>query len=147
MAVNFAKRPARILYVEDDADTREFVSYVLTGAHYEVVVAESPKHAVHIAHRISFDLYLIDNWMPGASGVELCGWLRKFDYETPILFLSGAAYEQDKRAALAAGAQGYLTKPVSVEQLVQEVSRVLTRTRRVGDRESPRSISWVPRNA
>lgn len=146
MAVTFAKRPARILYVEDDADTREFVSYVLTRAHYEVVIAESPQHAARIAQTISFDLYLIDNWMPGASGVELCGWLRKFDYETPILFLSGAAYEEDKRAALAAGAQGYLTKPISVEQLVQEVSLLITTTRRVGDMESPQSTSWLPRN-
>jgi DNA-binding response OmpR family regulator len=135
----FAKRIARILYVEDDADTREFVSYVLTHAHYEVVVAESPDHAARIAQETSFDLYLIDSWMPGASGVELCGWLRRFDYNTPILFLSGAAYEQDKRAALAAGAQGYLTKPVAVEELVEEVSRLITTTRPVGDMESPRS--------
>jgi DNA-binding response OmpR family regulator len=94
---------ARILYVEDDADTRELVSYVLARASYEVVVAKTPEQAARLA-QTSFDLYLIDNWMPGASGIELCGWLRKFDNDTPVLFYSGAAYEQDKRAALAAGA-------------------------------------------
>lgn len=142
----FAKRNARILYVEDDADTREFVSYVLTRAHYEVVIAESPQHAAGIAQTTSFDLYLIDNWMPGASGVELCGWLREFDYNTPILFLSGACYEQDKRAAFAAGAQGYLTKPVGVKELVEEVSRLITTTRRVGDMGSSRTTSSLPRS-
>jgi len=56
--------------------------------------------------------------------------LRKFDNDTPILFYSGAAYEQDKRAALAAGAQAYLTKPADNEKLVEEVSRLIEDARR-----------------
>ena len=116
--------------MEDDADTRELVSYVLSCASYEVVVTDNPEHAARLAQTASFDLYLIDNWMPGASGIELCGWLRKFDNDTPILFYSGAAYEQDKRAALAAGAQAYLTKPAANEKLVEEVSRLIAEARR-----------------
>jgi DNA-binding response OmpR family regulator len=121
---------ARILYVEDDADTRVLVSHVLARDGYVVVVAEDPEQAARLAQIGSFDLYLIDNWMPGASGIELCGWLRKFDNDTPILFYSGAAYEQDKRAALAAGAQGYLTKPADNEKLPEEVSRLISDARR-----------------
>jgi len=121
---------ARILYVEDDADTRALVSYVLARASYEVVVAVDPEQAAPPAQIARFDLYLIDNGMPGASGIELCGWLRKFDNDTPILFYSGAAYEEDKRAALAAGDQGYLTKPVDNEELVEEVSRLISHARR-----------------
>ena len=96
---------ARILYVEDDADTRNLVSYLLTRANYEVALAENHEQAALLAQTASFDLYLIDNWMPGVSGIDLCSRLREFDAVTPILFYSGAAYEQDKRAALAAGAQ------------------------------------------
>ena len=118
------------MYVEDHADTRELVSLVLARAGYEVVVADNPEQAARLAQTASFDLYLIDNWMPGASGIELCGWLRKFDSDTPILFFSGAAYEQDKRAALAAGAQAYLTKPADNEKLVEEVSRLIEDARR-----------------
>jgi DNA-binding response OmpR family regulator len=69
---------------------------------------------------------LIDNWLPGESGVDLCRRLRQFDPNTPILFYSGAAYEQDKRAAFAAGAQGYLTKPMQIEQLVQEITHLIS---------------------
>lgn len=116
----------RILYVEDDADTRQLVSYVLARAGYDVVVAENPEQAAVLAQTSSFDLYLIDNWMPGASGIELCGWLRKFDNDTPILFYSGAAYEQDKQVALVAGAQAYLTKPADNDKLVEEVSRLIS---------------------
>ena len=116
--------------MEDDADTRELVSLVLARAGYEVVVADNPEQAARLAQTASFDLYLIDNWMPGASGIELCGWLRKFDNDTPILFFSGAAYDQDKRAALAAGAQGYLTKPADNDNLIEEVSRLISDSRR-----------------
>ena len=120
----------RILYVEDDADTRDLVSYVLTGANYEVALAENPEQATVLAQTASFDLYLIDNWMPGMSGIDLCSRLREFDADTPILFYSGAAYEQDKRAALAAGAQGYLTKPADNEKLLKEVSRLISDARK-----------------
>ena len=116
--------------MEDDADTRELVSYVLTGANYEVALAENPEQATLLAQSASFDLYLIDNWMPGISGIDLCSRLREFDADTPILFYSGAAYEQDKRAALTAGAQGYLTKPADNEYLLKEVSRLISDARR-----------------
>ncbi len=116
--------------MEDDADTRELVSYVLARASYEVVVAETPEQAARLAQSASFDLYLIDNWMPGMSGIVLCSRLREFDADTPILFYSGAAYEQDKRAALTAGAQGYLTKPADNEKLLEEVSRLISDARR-----------------
>ena len=118
------------MYVEDDADTREFVLYLLARAGYEVVVAENYKQAARLAQATSFDLYLIDNWMLGGSGIELSYWLRKFDNETPILFYSGAAYERDRPAALVAGAQAYLTKPADNENLVAEVSRLIVDARR-----------------
>ena len=108
----------RILYVEDDADTRELVSFVLGQENYDVVLAENNDNALLLARTMHFDLYMIDNWMPGGSGIDLCERLREFDPSTPILFYSGAAYDQDKRAAFAAGAQGYLTKPVENVQLI-----------------------------
>jgi len=117
---------AKILFVEDDADTRELVRYVLTRANYEVQLAENAEEGTTLARSTSFDLYLIDNWMPGSSGMELCTKLRAYDADTPILFLSGAAYEKDKHEAIAAGAQGYLTKPANIDQLLAEVSRLIS---------------------
>ena len=116
----------RVLFIEDDADTRELVSFVLRRENYEVVLAADSKEALSAAVEMSFELYLIDNWLPGESGVDLCKRLRQFDRRTPILFYSGAAYEQDKRAAFAAGAQGYLTKPIELGELVEEVSHLIS---------------------
>ena len=116
----------RVLFIEDDADTRELVSFVLRRENYEVVLAADSEEALSAAGEMSFELYLIDNWLPGESGVDLCRRLRQFDRRTPILFYSGAAYEQDKRAAFAAGAQGYLTKPIELGELVEEVSHLIS---------------------
>ena len=79
---------ARILYAEDDADTRVLVSYLLSRAGYEVVVAANPEQFARLTLIGSFDLYQLDNWIPGGSGNELCGWGRKFDKDTSILFYS-----------------------------------------------------------
>jgi len=121
----------RVLFVEDDADTRELVRYVLTAANYEVQLAEDSEQGALLAQSEIFDLYMIDNWMPGASGIDLCAKLRKFDRQTPILFFSGAAHERDKREAMAAGAQGYLIKPAKIDDLLTEVARLISPEKRL----------------
>lgn len=118
--------PFRILCTEDDLDTRELITFVLKRNNFEVITTETPALAVEIAQAFSFDLYLVDNWMPDMSGPDLCRELRSFDAETPILFYSGAGYEKDKTAAYANGAQGYLVKPVDNDELVAEVRRLIS---------------------
>jgi DNA-binding response OmpR family regulator len=119
----------QILYTEDDADTRELVSYVLARNNYKVMLAENNNYALFLAQSNKFDLYIIDNWMPGGSGVDLCRKLREFDSHTPVLFYSGAARERDMQEAFSAGAQGYLTKPVDNDQLIKEVFRLIAEAR------------------
>jgi DNA-binding response OmpR family regulator len=122
--------PARILYVEDKPDTVELVSFVLLEAGFEVLSVADSDEAIQLAQYLQFNLYILDNWLSLSekSGTELCSNLRQFDSVTPILFFSGAAYEQDKRKAFACGAQGYLVKPATPEKLVAEVQRLLTAT-------------------
>ena len=119
----------QILYTEDDADTRELVSYVLARNNYRVILAESNDSALLLAQSNQFDLFMIDNWMPGGSGIDLCKKLREFDSHTPILFYSGAAHDRDKQEAFASGAQGYLTKPVDNDELIKEVFRLIAEAR------------------
>ena len=119
----------RILCTEDDADTRDLVIVLLSTHNCEVITSTSSSESLHLARTQHFDLYLLDNWLPGLSGIELCRELRKFDSQTPILFYSGAAYDKDKRQALECGAQGYLTKPADGEELVEEVLRLIAASR------------------
>lgn len=115
----------RILHADDDQDTLDFVAVLLKFHDYEVVSAESHDRALMLAQTEPFSLYLIDNWLSGDSGIELCKKIREFDPLTPILFYSGAAYEGDKRRALECGAQSYLTKPVENEKLLAEIIRLV----------------------
>lgn len=121
--------PLRILCTEDDADTRELVRLVLGYHNCDVVTTETPLEAIKIARVSTFDLYLLDNWIPGMSGPELCRALRRFDTVTPVLFYSGAAYPKDKAEALACGAQGYLVKPAGIYELAAEVLRLIAQSR------------------
>jgi two-component system OmpR family response regulator len=110
----------RILCTEDDIDTRDLIDFVLTQYGYEVVCSASTVQAIDLAKAQNFDLYLVDNWMPGLSGTELTEKLRLFDLKTPVLFYSGAAYKTDREAARLSGAQGYLVKPADGNQLIAE---------------------------
>jgi DNA-binding response OmpR family regulator len=123
---------ARILYAEDDADTRELVTVVLEMQNCQVIATGNHDEALRLAQAEQFDLYLLDNWIPGISGVRLCQLLREVDQQTPVLFYSGAAYEKDKARALASGAQGYLVKPVDGDELAAEVLRLISESRQSG---------------
>ena len=119
----------RILCTEDDQDTREMLVLFLQDYGYEVVCSVDGKHTLDLAKDEAFDLLLFDNWMPSLSGVELTLRIRQFNKTTPILFYSGAATEEEQRAALKAGAQAYLIKPTGIEELVQEIERLLAASR------------------
>ena len=119
----------RILCTEDDPDTRELIVLVLTETGFEVKCADSAVEAIAMAKSEPFDLYLVDNWMPGLTGPELTRKLREFDLKTPILFYSAAAFESDKEDARLAGAQGYLVKPVGFNELASEVGRLINESR------------------
>jgi DNA-binding response OmpR family regulator len=132
----------RILCTEDDVDTRELLVFTLELAGYDVVCTDDAERAFDIVKKEQFDLYLLDNWMPKLSGMDLCGKIREFDTKTPILFYSGAAFDADKERALKAGAQGYLVKPVQPEVLIGEVSKLLLASRSGdGQLSSPRASS------
>jgi DNA-binding response OmpR family regulator len=121
--------PARVLCTEDHADTRELIRLVFGNAGFEVTCMDCAEGAVRLAQTENFDLYLLDNWLPGLSGVGLCEKLREFDVKTPILFYSGAAFAPDKQHALESGAQGYLTKPVDGDVLVATVRELIEEAR------------------
>ena len=90
-----------------------------------VTCAVNGTEALGLAQTQHFDLFLVDNWLPGITGPELTRHIREFNQTTPILFYSAAAYDSDRQNALDAGAQGYLVKPVAIEELVDEVARLI----------------------
>ncbi len=116
----------RILCTDDDADTRDLIVTILSLHNFEVICANDADEALKLAQTKPFDLYLLDHWMPGISGVDLTREIRKFDQNTPILFFSGAIRDADQRVAYEAGAQAYILKPASPDILLAEVKRLLS---------------------
>ena len=114
-----------ILCVEDDEETCLLISNLLSLINCDVTTVQSVGDALNKIKSGKFDLYLLDNWLPGGSGIELCRWIRERDTETPVVFYSGAGYETDKQEALAAGAQVYLVKPSDVSLLVTTIRELL----------------------
>jgi len=110
---SFHRQKKRILFVEDHEDTWEIVE--LTLAECKLTFARKFDDGLRLARQGYFDLYLLDNWLPGGSGIGLWRAIRQFDPHTPILFYSAAAYEHDIQEALRSGAQGYLVKPVMAD--------------------------------
>ena len=115
----------RILYTEDDPESRELLTFMLQQIGYQVTCCENAVEALRLAKNEPFDLILLDNWMPDLTGTELTQQIREFNQTTPILFYSAAAYDHDKASALDAGAQVYLTKPDGLDNLVDEVDRLI----------------------
>ena len=102
---------ARVLYVDDDEDSREMLCVLLGSSRIEVKAVSTAAQALSFIQREHFDLYLLDAWLPDLDGFELCRRLRRLLPHTPILFFSGAAYETDKQRAIEAGANTYVIKP------------------------------------
>ena len=111
----------RVLYVEDDQDSREMLGFMLQMALIEAKSVGTAAEALSSIQAECFDLYLLDSTLPDLDGFELCRQVRDLDAHTPILFFSGAAYETDKQKALAAGANGYVNKP-DIENLLGRIN-------------------------
>ena len=116
----------RVLYCEDDADTREMMRFALKAEGFEAVCPDDPADGLRLAKEQFFDAYVLDGIMPSLSGIDLCKQIREFDSHTPVIFLSGAAYEDDKKKALAAGAQVYITKPAEIDEVFRAIRNAVT---------------------
>jgi DNA-binding response OmpR family regulator len=113
----------RILVVEDRDDERDLLRLVFDE--YDVAAASDYDEGLRMARRQYFDLYVLDDRMPGGTCIELCLRIREFDPHTPILLYSGKDRFGDRSAALSAGAQAYFAKPIEVQEVLGTVSKLL----------------------
>jgi two-component system phosphate regulon response regulator PhoB len=121
--------PVSILIVEDEPAILELIAVNLEHAGYSTLRAPSAEAAGSILREMLPDVALLDWMLPGQSGLALARRLRSDarTKEMPILFLTARSEEQDKVAALEAGADDYVTKPFSPRELVARIRAVLRR--------------------
>jgi two-component system chemotaxis response regulator CheY len=113
-----------ILAIDDSAAMREILSATLTTAGYDVTLAADGNEGLEHALAIPFDLVLTDQYMPGKSGIDLICALRVNPAyaATPILLLTTESGEPFKAAARAAGATGWIEKPLDPDMLTELVA-------------------------
>jgi DNA-binding response OmpR family regulator len=104
------RRP-HVLCVDNDEGSREMLSMLLGFSRLEAETVATAAQALSLIQAERFDLYVLEVWLPGLDGFELCRRMRDVDPHTPILFFSGAAYESDKKRGIDAGATDYVSKP------------------------------------
>ena len=112
----------RLLYVDGDADSCEMLSALLKLFEIDSESASTAAQALSMAQAETFDLYLLEAWLPNVDGFELCRRLRTADSHTPIVFFSAAAYEADEKRAIQAGATAYVNKP-DIDGLLRNISK------------------------
>jgi len=117
----------RILVVEDEKRIADFIARGLKEEHYAVDIAYDGEQGLYLAEINPYDLMIFDIMLPKYEGVEMCRQLRSKKNNTPILMLTARAAVKDKVAGLNAGADDYLTKPFSFEELLARVKVLLRR--------------------
>jgi two-component system OmpR family response regulator len=125
---------ARVLVVDDEATIRDLLSGSLRFAGFEVVTAASGAEAVRAAARSRPDLILLDVMMPDGDGFEVARRLRADPGGIPMVFLTARDEVTDRVAGLNLGADDYVTKPFSLDEVLARVQAVLKRTRHAAPR-------------
>jgi two-component system KDP operon response regulator KdpE len=122
----------RILVVDDEQQILRALRASLRGAGYEVETAETAEAALASAALRPPDAVILDLMLPDGTGVEVCRELRSWS-STPVIVLSAIGEESEKVAALDAGADDYVTKPVGIDELLARVRAVLRRAAPLGE--------------
>lgn len=119
----------QILIVDDDEDILGFLSYNLTTAGYHPITANNGQEALVLAHKHKPELLLLDLMMPGMDGIEVCTELRqtKGHYQPLVVFLTARAEDYSQVAALEAGADDYIVKPIRPRLLITKIESILRR--------------------
>jgi DNA-binding response OmpR family regulator len=117
----------KILVVEDDKKVGGFLKRGLREEQYAVDLCRDGGEAVHLASVNTYDVIILDIMLPRKDGFEVCRDLRRKDILTPILMLTAKDTLEDKISGLSEGADDYLTKPFSFEELLARIRALMRR--------------------
>jgi len=122
----------QILIVEDDEDTAEVVCTLLQDAGYDAVAVDHGEAALYEIANMTPDLVLLDIRLPDINGLEVLKSVRAHSF-LPMIILSGIGNDKDRVIALESGADDYMAKPFSPEELIARVKALLRR------------VEWTPK--
>lgn len=116
-----------ILLVEDDTRISHFIKKGLQEESYVVEHASDGEYGLYLGSTREYDLIILDIMLPKLDGIKLCREIRKAGISTPVIMLTAKITVKDKVTGLEAGADDYLTKPFSFEELLARIRAALRR--------------------
>lgn len=120
----------KILYAEDDETLAFLTQDNLEQNNYEVIHCANGEIAIEAFKNETFDICIFDIMMPKVDGFELAEKIRKTNIDVPIIFLSAKTLKEDKLKGLRLGADDYLVKPFSIEELLLKIEIFLKRSQK-----------------
>ena len=118
---------AKILIAEDEPDIRNLITFTLRFAGHEVTAAQNGEEALELALTVMPDLILMDVRMPRMDGYEACKRMKADEkiQHIPVVFLSAKGQEAEVQTGLKAGAEEYILKPFSPDELTDRVKALV----------------------
>jgi DNA-binding response OmpR family regulator len=130
----------KILIVEDDPNLGQILAEYLQIKGMDTELCKDGEEGLHTYQSRDFDLCILDIMMPKKDGFTLAQEIRSFDQKTPIIFLTAKSMKEDTIKGLKIGADDYMTKPFSMEELLLRIQAVMRRVGRSDDTASERSL-------
>ncbi|APT91937.1 alkaline phosphatase [Corynebacterium phocae] len=132
-----------ILVVDDEPNIVELLTVSLKFQGFEVRTANSGSEALRIAREIDPDAYILDVMMPGMDGFELLSKLRTEGLDGPVLYLTAKDAVDQRIHGLTIGADDYVTKPFSLEEVITRLRVILRRGKAAEDTQSDATMSYA----
>jgi two-component system KDP operon response regulator KdpE len=129
----------RALLVEDDPNIVDLIRSNLSVRGFDTIVSTDGERALRLLETEEPDIVLLDLMLPDIDGMELCRQIRERS-SVAVIVVSARGGERDKVTALNMGADDYMTKPFSVEELLARITATLRRTRAVAASEQPHTV-------
>ena len=123
------EKQRKILVVDDEKTVRDFLQRALATAGYTVITASDGQEALEKMSQFNISLVLLDIMMPGLDGFEVLDHMRQYEENIPVIMLTGIQEAPAKIDSLTLGADDYITKPFSVEELLARIQVKLRRTK------------------
>jgi DNA-binding response OmpR family regulator len=116
----------KIIIIEDDPDVRNLTEFILRDE-YEVILSEDGRHGIEKVIQEGPDLVLLDIYMDGLSGFEVCRMLKDKPETSsiPVIMLTAGARKQEVSKGYASGADDYIIKPFEPEELINRIEKLL----------------------
>ncbi|MGQ9619924.1 MAG: response regulator transcription factor [Bacteroidales bacterium] len=118
----------KILLAEDDKNLGILLRNYLNMKHFETTLCSDGRETFEIFSKESFDLCILDIMMPEIDGITLAGELRKIKPDIPIIFLTAKNLKEDVIEGFKSGADDYITKPFSMDELLYRIEAILRRS-------------------